>query len=162
VAYTWRIPLEVVQEYKTITNFKASWHKMWIQAKRDPNKEWLSMRYCITIEEVQWEMKDLPKEWNIPVEQPKDKQPAKDKQPTKDKISTEVGSSQRKSTPTTNTRETTGRINPTGGAQQQRKRLSRSQSHNRRITHNLLMAQHRRKITLLRRRDRQEGTYRIP
>jgi hypothetical protein len=73
---TWRIPPEVVEEYKKIANFKASRHNMWIQEKRDPEKEWLQMRYCVTIEEVQWEMKDWKEEWKVPVEPTKDKKPS--------------------------------------------------------------------------------------
>jgi hypothetical protein len=67
VAETWRIPPEVVEEYKKIANFKASRHNMWIQEKRDPEKEWLQMRYCVTVEEVQWEMKDWKEEWKVPI-----------------------------------------------------------------------------------------------
>jgi hypothetical protein len=58
VAETWRIQPEVVEEYKNIAKFKTSRHNMWIEEKKDPWKEWLQMRYCITAEEVQWEMKD--------------------------------------------------------------------------------------------------------
>jgi hypothetical protein len=38
---------------------------MWIQAKRDPKKELLQLRYCVTGEEVQWAMKDWPDEWKV-------------------------------------------------------------------------------------------------
>jgi hypothetical protein len=48
VAETWRIPPEVVEEHKNIANFQVSRHNMWIQAKMDPNKNWLQMRYCVT------------------------------------------------------------------------------------------------------------------
>jgi hypothetical protein len=51
---TWRIPLEVVTKNKGICNFQASRHNIWIQTKRDPKKEWLQLRYCVTEEEVQW------------------------------------------------------------------------------------------------------------
>jgi hypothetical protein len=30
MADTWRIPLEVVEEYQSIANFKVSRHNMWI------------------------------------------------------------------------------------------------------------------------------------
>jgi hypothetical protein len=40
-----------------IAYFKASRHNMWIQAKRDPKKEWLQLRYYVIGEEVQWAMK---------------------------------------------------------------------------------------------------------
>jgi hypothetical protein len=48
LANTWRIPPEVVKEYQIIDKFQASRHNMWIQAKRDPKKEWLQWRYCVT------------------------------------------------------------------------------------------------------------------
>jgi hypothetical protein len=50
----WRIPIEVVQENEGISNFKASRHQSWIQARRDPKKKWLEMRYCTSCEEVYW------------------------------------------------------------------------------------------------------------
>jgi hypothetical protein len=40
---------------------------MWIQEKRDPKKEWLQLRYCVTGEQVQWAIKDWPKEWKVRV-----------------------------------------------------------------------------------------------
>jgi hypothetical protein len=46
VVETWRIPPEVVEEHKDIPNFQVSRHNVWIQAKRDPKKNWLQMRYC--------------------------------------------------------------------------------------------------------------------
>jgi len=39
VPKTWRIPPEVVEEHKKISNFKASRHNMWIQERRDLEKE---------------------------------------------------------------------------------------------------------------------------
>ena len=41
LAYTWRIPTEIVQKFAQIANFQASRHSMWLQAKRDPYKEWI-------------------------------------------------------------------------------------------------------------------------
>jgi hypothetical protein len=40
---------------------------MWIQAHRDPEKEWLQLQFCINAEEVEWAMRDLQHDWNIPV-----------------------------------------------------------------------------------------------
>jgi hypothetical protein len=54
---TWRIPPEVVRSNQGITYFKAFRHNMWIKAKRDPTKEWLQLRYCVIVEEMQWAMK---------------------------------------------------------------------------------------------------------
>jgi hypothetical protein len=67
VVETWRIPPEVVEEHKDISDFHVSRHTVWIHAKRDPKKNWLEMRYCITGEEVQSAMKDWPNEWKVPV-----------------------------------------------------------------------------------------------
>jgi hypothetical protein len=63
----WRIPIEVVQENEGIANFKASRHHLWIQARRDPKKKWLEMRYCTSREEVDWIVKDWPVQWKVPV-----------------------------------------------------------------------------------------------
>jgi hypothetical protein len=52
LAHTWRIPQEVVEEHQSIDDFQDSRHNMWIQAKRDPNKEWIQLRYYVTREEV--------------------------------------------------------------------------------------------------------------
>jgi hypothetical protein len=93
---TWRIPPEVVRENQGITNFQASRHNMWIQAKRDPKKEWLQLRYCVTGEEVQWAMKDWPEEWKVPVIP---------KKVPKSKQQVEVGPSKKSTSPTTNTRK---------------------------------------------------------
>jgi hypothetical protein len=41
LANTWRIPPKVVTKNQGIVDFEASIHNMWIQAKRDPKKEWL-------------------------------------------------------------------------------------------------------------------------
>jgi hypothetical protein len=54
IADTWRVSPEVVKENEGITNFKASSHNIWIQARRDPNKTWLNMQYFIITKEVQW------------------------------------------------------------------------------------------------------------
>jgi hypothetical protein len=64
----------VVTKFNYIANFKASRDNMWIQVHRDPGKEWLQLRYCITEEDVEMDMRDWPDDWKIPVlnqEQPK-------------------------------------------------------------------------------------------
>jgi hypothetical protein len=65
VAKTWRKPLEVVEEHKNIENFQVSRHNVWIQDKRDPKKNWLHMRHCLTGEEFQWVLKYWPDEWKV-------------------------------------------------------------------------------------------------
>jgi hypothetical protein len=67
-------------------------------AKRDPKKEWLQLRYCVTGEEVQWAMKDWPEEWKVPVVS---------KKVSKGKKQAEVGTSQKSNSPTMNTRKET-------------------------------------------------------
>jgi hypothetical protein len=56
IANTWRITLEVVTQYQGIANFRATCHNMWIQACRDPTKEWLQLHFCIKAEEVEMAM----------------------------------------------------------------------------------------------------------
>jgi hypothetical protein len=107
VVETWRIPPEVVEEHKHIANFQVSRHNVWIQEKRDPKKNWLQMRYCVTGEEVQWAMKDWPDEWKVPVTSKKE---------TKGKKIVEVGTSQKSNSPTTNTRKVAEHTKETGGS----------------------------------------------
>jgi hypothetical protein len=56
----WRIPIEVVQENERIVKFKASRHHLWIQTRRDPKKKWMEMRYCRSLDEVDWIVKEFP------------------------------------------------------------------------------------------------------
>jgi hypothetical protein len=38
---------------------------MWIQAQKDPNKQWLQMRYCITEDDIDMVIKEWEDEWKI-------------------------------------------------------------------------------------------------
>jgi hypothetical protein len=40
---------------------------MWIQAWKDPNKQWLQLRYCITEGDIEMAIKDWEDDWRIPV-----------------------------------------------------------------------------------------------
>jgi hypothetical protein len=57
----------VVTQFREIANFKETRHNMWIQARRDPGKEWLQLRYCVTEEDVEMAMRDWHNDWRIPV-----------------------------------------------------------------------------------------------
>jgi hypothetical protein len=48
----------VVAQFREISNFKATRNNMWIQVRRDPRKEWLKLRYCVTKEDVEMAMRD--------------------------------------------------------------------------------------------------------
>jgi hypothetical protein len=39
---------------------------MWLQAKRDPTKEWLQLKYCVTMQDIQMEVQEWPEEWRVP------------------------------------------------------------------------------------------------
>jgi hypothetical protein len=67
IANTWRITPEVVAHYQGIANFKATRHAMWIQARKDPDNQWLQLRYCIMEGDIQMAIKDWEDEWRIPV-----------------------------------------------------------------------------------------------
>jgi hypothetical protein len=41
------------------------------QGKKGSQEELVAMRYYVTIEEVQWAMKDWPEEWRVPVDSKK-------------------------------------------------------------------------------------------
>jgi hypothetical protein len=66
VTKTWRIPIETIQEFGKIANFQASHHSMWLQAKRDPAKEWLQLKYCVTMQDIQMEVQEWLEEWRTP------------------------------------------------------------------------------------------------
>lgn len=85
---------------------------MLIQAKRDRNKEWLLLRYCVTGEEFQWAMKHWLEEWKVPTI-PKKIQKSKEQE--------KVGPSQNSNNPTTNTGKETKRGKETGGSTTSRK-----------------------------------------
>jgi hypothetical protein len=55
-----RIPIKLVLENEWIANFKASRQNLWIQARTDPKKKWLEIRYCTSLDEVDQIMKDWP------------------------------------------------------------------------------------------------------
>jgi hypothetical protein len=63
----WRITPQVVAYYRDIANFKATRHAMWIQAWKDPNKQWLQLRYCIMEGDIEMVIRDWEDDWKIPV-----------------------------------------------------------------------------------------------
>jgi hypothetical protein len=63
----WRITPQAIANYQGIANFKATRHVMWIQVWKDPNKQWLQLRYCITEGDIEMAIKDWEDEWRIPV-----------------------------------------------------------------------------------------------
>jgi hypothetical protein len=63
---TWRISLETFQEYGQIMNFRASFHNMWLQAKKDLTKEWLQLKYCVTTHDIHMEAQECLEEWKVP------------------------------------------------------------------------------------------------
>jgi hypothetical protein len=60
VANTWRIPIETVQEFGKIVNIQALCQNMWLQEKRDPTKEWLQLKYCVTMKYIEMEVYEWP------------------------------------------------------------------------------------------------------
>ena len=58
IANLWRITPQAVVYYRDIANFKATRHAMWIQARKDPTKQWLQFRYCITEGNIAMVIKD--------------------------------------------------------------------------------------------------------
>jgi hypothetical protein len=57
IANTWWITPEAVAQYQGISKFKATRHRVWIQAWKDPKNQWIQLRYCI---------KDWHDDWRIP------------------------------------------------------------------------------------------------
>jgi hypothetical protein len=66
LAYMWRIPTETVQEFAQIVNFQALRHSMWLQEKMDPTKEWLQLKYYMTMQDIHMEVQEWFEEWRIP------------------------------------------------------------------------------------------------
>jgi hypothetical protein len=66
VTETWRISPETVQEYGQDSQFCASRHNMWLQEKKDPTKEWLQLKYCVTMQDIHMEVQEWPEEWKVP------------------------------------------------------------------------------------------------
>jgi hypothetical protein len=66
ISNMWRITPQVVAQYRDIANFKATRHAMWIQVWKDPNKQWLQMRYCIMEGDIDMAIKDWEDDWKIP------------------------------------------------------------------------------------------------
>jgi hypothetical protein len=43
IANTWQITPKVVTQYQGIANLKQNMHTMWIQARKDPDNQWLQL-----------------------------------------------------------------------------------------------------------------------
>jgi hypothetical protein len=59
----------VVEAYKLVVHFKVGCHYMYVQAKKDPNQEWLPTQNRLTKEEIGHIMEDWDVDWKIlPIE----------------------------------------------------------------------------------------------
>ena len=65
ISKMWRITLEVVMRYGNIVNFRATQHTMWIQARKDTDKKWLQMHYCIIEGDIDMVISEWDDEWRI-------------------------------------------------------------------------------------------------
>jgi hypothetical protein len=65
ISKRWRITPKVVSRYGNIANFQATRHTMWIHVRKDPNKQWLQMRYCITKGDIDMVISEWDDEWRI-------------------------------------------------------------------------------------------------
>jgi hypothetical protein len=68
VAHTSCISTETVETYKDITHFKVGMHHMYVQAKKDPTRQWFPTSYRLTIEDVCLIVNDWEDGWKIPAE----------------------------------------------------------------------------------------------
>jgi hypothetical protein len=66
ISKMWRITPEAVARYGNIANFQATRHTMWIQKRKDPDKQWLHMCYCITEGDIDMVINEWADEWRIP------------------------------------------------------------------------------------------------
>jgi hypothetical protein len=65
IANLWRITSQIVAYYCDRDNFKATRHVMWIQACKDPNKQWLQLCYYIMKGDIEMAIKDWEDNWRI-------------------------------------------------------------------------------------------------
>lgn len=63
---TSNIPPQVVEAYKAVVHFKAGCHHMYVQAKKDPDQQWLPTQYKLKEEEMGHIMVDWDDKWKIP------------------------------------------------------------------------------------------------
>jgi hypothetical protein len=66
ITNTWWITPEVVAQYQGITNLKVTRYTVWIQECKDPENEWLQLRYCVKEEDIEMAIKDWHDDWRIP------------------------------------------------------------------------------------------------
>jgi hypothetical protein len=69
---------QIVEDYKGIACFKAERHHMYIQAKKDSDRQWLPCRYRLTEVDVGHIVEDWEDEWKtlvLEVEKPKTQHP---------------------------------------------------------------------------------------
>jgi hypothetical protein len=64
---TLRILPHVVEAYKWIACFKSRRHHMYIQAKKDPEKQWLKCRYKLIEVDMGQIIEDWEDEWKTPI-----------------------------------------------------------------------------------------------
>jgi hypothetical protein len=67
IANTWRVTPEAITQYQGISNFKATRHVIWIQAQKDPENQWLQLRYYIMEADIEMTINDWEDDWRIPV-----------------------------------------------------------------------------------------------
>jgi hypothetical protein len=57
----------MVEAYKAVVHFKEGHHHMYVQAKKDPDRQWLRTQYKLTEEDMGHIMVDWDDEWKIPL-----------------------------------------------------------------------------------------------
>jgi hypothetical protein len=65
ISKRWRITLEVITWHKDIANLQATRHTMWIQVRKDHDKQWLQMHYYITEVDIDMVISEWNDEWKI-------------------------------------------------------------------------------------------------
>jgi len=59
----------VVEKYKSIGRFKVGMHYIYIQPKRDPANQWLTITLKLTEEDVKKIIDDWEEGWKVPVKE---------------------------------------------------------------------------------------------
>jgi hypothetical protein len=39
---------------------------MWLKSKKNPTKEWLQLKYCVTMQDIHMDVQEWPEEWKVP------------------------------------------------------------------------------------------------
>jgi hypothetical protein len=66
IAHTPSITAETIETYRDIVRFKEGMHHMYVQAKKDPARQWLPTHYRLTTDDLCLIANNWEVEWKLP------------------------------------------------------------------------------------------------